>query len=446
MLGRIGRPYRWVTGWSLWQVPSHVRTYVLAVYGVAVAAAASTAFLMPVAGTDLVRFGVLALCAVVYIEFTRRIERQREYWRGATAPYLDTKSVWSFAAVLVLPPSLASAMVVLTYVVAWWRIWPHERPVPLYRWMFSGATVVCGTQAAVAVLALGMHHYPGVPDATIPAGLTDLAVVAAAAGLRWLVNASMVMAAILISNAKANVTDLFKNFSEHLSEAGTMGLGLVAATLVVGHPVVLAGVVVALVAMHRSLLLHQFQRKARTDTKTGLATAGWWHELAVQALARAQDRGGTLGMLMLDLDHFKNINDKRGGHLVGDQVLAAVGDALRAETREQDICGRFGGDELAILVPDVGEPRNLLAVAERIRRRVHSLVVEIPVDDGQDAIEVADLTVSIGAALFPAAGVEDVDDLLRRADAALYEAKHGGRDRTCLSPPTDMIPTQSAGS
>ncbi|MGW4528884.1 diguanylate cyclase [Amycolatopsis sp. NPDC004378] len=418
----------------------------LSVYVIALAVAASTAFLLPVTGTDLVRFGVLAMCAVVYIEFTRRIERQREYWRGAVAPYLDTKSVWSFAAVLVLPPALASAMVVLTYAVAWWRIWPHERPVPLYRWAFSGATVVCGTQAAVAVLALGMHQYPGVPDASVPAGLLDLVVVAAAAALRWLVNASMVMAAILLSNAKANITDLFKNFSEHVSEAGTMGLGLVAATLVVGHPVVLAGVVVALVAMHRSLLLHQFQRRARTDTKTGLATAGWWHELAEQALARAQDRDGTLGVLMLDLDHFKTINDKHGGHLVGDQVLAAVGDALREETREQDICGRFGGDELAILIPDVGTSRNLLAVAERIRRRINSVVVAIHPDDGQDPLEVTDLTVSIGATIFPAPDVEDFDDLLRRADAALYEAKHGGRDRTCFSPPLDAIPTQVAGS
>ncbi|WP_410570549.1 GGDEF domain-containing protein [Amycolatopsis sp. cmx-4-61] len=447
MQGQVGRPYRWVTGWGLWQAPSQVRSYVLVVYAFAAAVAVATAFLLPVTRTDLTRFGVLALCAVVYIEVTRRIERQREYWRGSASPYLDTKSVWSFAAVLVLPPVLASAMVILTYVVAWWRIWPHERPVPLYRWVFSGATVLCGTQAAVAVLALGMHHYPGVPQTALPAGLVDLTVIALAGVMRWLVNAGLVFAAILISNTKATVADLLRNFSEHLSEAGTMGLGLVAATLVVGHPVVLAGVVVALVAMHRSLLLHQFQHKARTDTKTGLATAGWWHELAEQALARAQDRNGTLGMLMLDLDHFKNINDKRGGHLVGDQVLAAVGDALRAETREQDICGRFGGDELAILIPDVGTPPNLLAVAERIRRRVHSLVVEVPGGDAdRESFEVAGLTVSIGAALFPVPGVEDLDDLLRLADAALYEAKRGGRDRTCLSAAPDLIPTQSAGT
>lgn len=449
MLGRIGRPYRWVTGWGLWQAPSHVRTYVLAVYAVAGAVVAATAFLMPITRADLLRFAVLAVCAVLYIEVTRRIERQREYWRGAVSPYLDTKSVWSFAAVLVLPPVLASAMVVLTYAVAWWRIWPRERPVPLYRWAFSGATVLCGTQAAVAVLALGMQRYPGVPDPTTLAGLPDLGVVAAAAVLRWAINAGLVMAAILISNPQANVTDLFKNFSEHLLEAGSMGLGLVAATLVLHNPVVLAGVVIALVAMHRGLLVHQYQRAARTDTKTGLATAGWWHELAEQALARAQDRDGTVGVLILDLDHFKDINDghdEHGGHLVGDRVLAAVGDALREETREQDVCGRWGGDELVVLIPDVGSRRNLLNVAERIRRRIRSVVVEVAgtEQDGQDVVEVKDLTASIGGSMFPAAGVETVDDLLSMADVALYEAKRGGRNQTRLSPAP--IPEQIAGA
>jgi diguanylate cyclase (GGDEF)-like protein len=433
-------------GCGLWQTPSHVRTYVLAVYAVAGAVVAATAFLMPITRADLLRFAVLAVCAVLYIEVTRRIERQREYWRGAVSPYLDTKSVWSYAAVLVLPPALASAMVVLTYAVAWWRIWPRERPVPLYRWTFSGATVLCGTQAAVAVLALGMRTYPGVPDPTVLAGLPDLGVVAAAAVLRWAINAGLVMAAILISNPQANVTDLFRNFAEHLLEAGSMGLGLVAATLALHNPVVLAGVVIALVAMHRGLLVHQYQRAARTDAKTGLATAGWWHELAEQSLARARDRDGSVGVLIVDLDHFKDINDGHGGHLVGDRVLAEVAEALGGETREQDVCGRWGGDELVVLIPDVGSRRNLLNVAERIRRRIRSVIVEVASAElhGQDVVEVKDLTASIGGAMFPAAGIETIDDMLARADVALYEAKHAGRDQTRLSPAA--IPERVAGA
>uniref|UniRef100_UPI003F4951BA GGDEF domain-containing protein n=1 Tax=Amycolatopsis sp. CA-096443 TaxID=3239919 RepID=UPI003F4951BA len=442
MQGRIGKIFRRAAGWSLWQIPPSLRAYVLVVYGAAAAAVASTAFLLPVTRSDLGRFGMLAGCAAACIELTRRVERQREYRRAATAPYQDTKSVWSFAAALVLPPVLAAAMVVLTYAVAWWRVWPRPRPVPFYRWGFSCATVLCGTQAAVAVLALGMHQYPGVPVSAVPAGLADLGVVAAAAVLRWLVNASLVMAAILLSNPEAGIADLVRGFSEHLAEAAAMGLGLVAASLLIDRPVALPGVVVALAVLHRVLLLSKYQSAARTDAKTGLASPGWWQELAEQALARAQDRGGTLGMLLLDLDHFKQVNDSRGGHLAGDRVLAALGEAVRAETREQDVCGRYGGDELAVLIPDVGTPGNLRAVAERIHRRVRSLHVEIPAADGDQAA-ISGLTVSIGAAMAPA---DSIDDLVRRADAALYQAKSKGRDRTCLSPSSDTAPADQAES
>jgi hypothetical protein len=78
-------------------------------------------------------------------ELTRQIELQREYVRD-TAAYVDTKAVWSIAATIVLPPVLATAMVVWTYAVAWWRIWPARRPVLAHRWIFSAATVLCGTR------------------------------------------------------------------------------------------------------------------------------------------------------------------------------------------------------------------------------------------------------------------------------------------------------------
>ncbi|MER6877922.1 GGDEF domain-containing protein, partial [Amycolatopsis sp. NPDC000673] len=178
-----GRVAGWFTGWRLWRLPSHVRMYVLLVNVVAVGTTLATAWLAPVHQIDLVRFGVLAVCAALAIEATRHIERQREYSRAPTVAYVDTKAVWSIAAVVALPAILASAMVVLTYAVAWWRVWPHERPVLPHRWIFSCATVLCGTQAAVAVLALGMHEYPGVLAGGFGPGLLDLVVFVLAAGL-----------------------------------------------------------------------------------------------------------------------------------------------------------------------------------------------------------------------------------------------------------------------
>lgn len=430
-------PWRGVAGWSLWQAPRHVVVYVLIVGAVAVGASTATAFLQPVTRTDLIHFAFLAVAALVYIELTRSIERQREFVAG-TGPYLDTKSVWSFAAVLICPPVLATGMVVLTYAVAWLRVWPRQRPVPLYRWTFSCSTVLCGTQAAVAVLALGMSQYPGVPHNSLPTGLIDLAVVAGAATLRWMINCALVLAAILISSPKIKPSQLFENFSEHWLEAGAFGLGLVAATLVVRDPVVLAGVVIALVAMHRGVLLAQFRRAARTDAKTGLYSPEWWHQMAQRALERAEVRGTGMSVLMLDLDHFKVINDTYG-HIVGDQVLRAVAQELATETRDYDTAGRFGGEEFIVLLPEV-DAENVRGISERIRRRIHGLVIPAKTEEGE-AVTINDLTVSIGAAMYPSTGIGTLEELLQAADSALYKAKNNGRDQVHLA--VSRIPAQS---
>jgi diguanylate cyclase (GGDEF)-like protein len=427
--GGTDRPGSWFTGWRLWRLPPRVRAYVLVVNVVAVAASAGTAWLAPVVHQDLVRFGVLAVCAVAAIEATRHIERQREYNRAPTVAYVDTKAVWSIAAVIALPAVLASAMVVLTYAVAWWRIWPRERPVLPHRWIFSAATVLCGTQAAVLVLSLGLHHYPGIPDSGFAAGLGDLAVIALAAVLRWAINTALVMVVLALSSNPRSISELFAGFGDQVLEAGAIGLGLVTATLLVlANPLVLVGVVVALVALHRGLLLTQFQRDARTDVTTGLATKRWWRTIAEQYLERARAGHGTVGVLLLDLDHFKAINDTYG-HPTGDLVLREIAIALRDEVREQDVCGRWGGEEFAIVVPNVPTMEHLGQLADRIRRRVPRVAVVLP---DRDTV-ISEVTVSIGCAIYPAEHLTGVDDVLVATDTALYRAKQAGRNRVELA-------------
>lgn len=425
-----GRPRRWVTGWALWRNRPPVLTYVLVIDALAIIGCFATGFLRPVHSTDLVRFAVLVGCAAIYIELTRHVERNREYLRGTAVAYIDTKSVWSFAAVLVLPPALASAMVVVTYTIAWARIWPRQRPVPAYRWLFSCATVLLATQAAVAVLTVGVHHFPAVPNPASWSGLADLAVIVAAGALRWLINAGLVMAAIAISTPPARATDLFDNFSDQILEAGAMALGLVSAVLLLTNPVVLAAVVLAIVAVHRGVLIRQYRTAATMDSKTGLASATWWHTLADKGLQRAKANGTALGVLILDLDWFKRVNDTYG-HLVGDQVLHEVGTALAEESRARDTCGRWGGEEFVFLACDVGTSENLTGIAERLRRRILSLTVEVA-----DGRTISDLTVSIGGATYqPGApdAVSSLDELLLAADTELYRAKNAGRNQTSIA-------------
>jgi diguanylate cyclase (GGDEF)-like protein len=192
------------------------------------------------------------------------------------------------------------------------------------------------------------------------------------------------------------------------------------------------------VVLHRAVLVRHLEEAASIDGKTGLLNAVAWHEQAERLLQRSGRADGPRGVLVLDLDHFKAVNDSHG-HLAGDQVLAAVAGALRAEVRDRDLVGRFGGEEFVVLLagPAAGAAGELEAVAERIRRRVADLRVEIPTPDGP--LTVAGLTVSIGVAVAPAEGA-DLRTLLQIADTALYAAKRAGRNVVRMGTPPGSVP------
>lgn len=418
----LRNPVRWVRQWLIWELPPWILCYVLCVESVAVAAAVYTSFLYPVTNTDLTWVAILAACAVIHIEATRTIERKREIAAGA-GPYLDLKSVWNFAALVVLPPVLATAMVVFTYVYAWIRIWPHKQPVQAYRWTYSGTTVVLSTQVAVAVLSFGPQGYPG-----LPTGVGGLAFVAAAGAIRWLINYTLVLIVLGLSTPHLTARELFANFKDQIMEAGAVAFGFTTAALLVTEPIYIIMPVAALLAMQKTVLVTQYERAAQTDAKTGLYNSGWWKRHAEQVLARAQVTGKQVGILFTDLDHFKRINDTYG-HPVGDEVLVEVAKAVNSEVRgDIDVVGRFGGEEFSILLPEITE-RELLATAERIRHRVAATGIIAQQDDGP--IETINITVSIGAALYPRDG-DDLGELLLRADAAVYQAKRTGRNKVSV--------------
>lgn len=148
-----------------------------------------------------------------------------------------------------------------------------------------------------------------------------------------------------------------------------------------------------------------------------------------------------MSVLMLDLDHFKIINDTYG-HLVGDQVLRAIAQELAAETRDYDTAGRFGGEEFIVLLPEV-DAEKVGAVSERIRRRIHALVIPATTEGGEP-VTITNQTVSIGAAIYPNAGIGTLHELLQAADAALYKAKDNGRDQVHLA--VSRIPARSASA
>ena len=169
----------------------------------------------------------------------------------------------------------------------------------------------------------------------------------------------------------------------------------------------------------RNLALAEF--RANNDSLTGLPNKRATDDTLKRMVAQANRSLTPLAAAMLDLDHFKQIND-RFGHAKGDEVLAAVGAALRSCLRASDFAGRFGGEELLVLLPET-TAQEALALTERIRDMVASIRVQ--------GVERA-ITVSIGVADLVQHG-GDASGLLRQADRALYAAKARGRNRVVIA-------------
>lgn len=163
-------------------------------------------------------------------------------------------------------------------------------------------------------------------------------------------------------------------------------------------------------------------RAAERDHLTGLNTRAWVLERLPSVLADARRRTAPVSLFLLDLDHFKSINDQRG-HLVGDTVLARAGGALMAELGPRDHGVRYGGEEFLVVLTDQSQDA-AAAVAERCRAMLEAL-------DLSEVAEGLGLTASFGVA--ERAADESVEDWLQRADIALYGAKDAGRNRVVVA-------------
>lgn len=164
---------------------------------------------------------------------------------------------------------------------------------------------------------------------------------------------------------------------------------------------------------------------SRTDALTGLFNRRYFEERLNEEFARSRRYQSHLSLVMLDIDHFKRINDTFG-HPFGDEVLKAVAQTARARLREVDLLARYGGEELIALLPEAA-PADALRACERVREAIEALEVVYPCSDG--TTQGVRLTASLGLATVPAADLASAETLLRAADASLYEAKGAGRNR-----------------
>jgi len=166
----------------------------------------------------------------------------------------------------------------------------------------------------------------------------------------------------------------------------------------------------------------QLKKISRTDGLTGLFNRRYWEEMCELEFKRAKRTEQFSSLIILDIDHFKKVNDTYG-HPAGDLVIKTLAKIIRTAIRETDIAGRYGGEEYTIILPDT-DVKNARMVAERIRRLAEAFPVEY---EGQEI----NFTISLGIAMFDMS-FENYTAWIDRADKGLYEAKEGGRNQSVM--------------
>jgi diguanylate cyclase (GGDEF)-like protein len=407
-----------VRDWAWWRLPWLLRCYVgsvpLAMLALTGYAASQTSW----QSGDLVKFLVLLGCGVISVVATPRIAYLQS---GLVRDFL---TVWVLPVAILLPPVYAMVTPVPLLVVTQWRV--HRGVV--YRRVFTGAAIGLAYGTGSFIFHAIPASFAGGTVGTGVHALTWTASVAACEIIGWLGHHFLLVSAVKLSDPAARVALLELNREALQADFAQIDLGIVI-TIVVAVNTVLAVFAVPTVLLARRFMMHaQLLAESRIDTKTGLLNVATWESEAEAEIARAVRTRSPLAVALIDIDHFKMVNDTYG-HLAGDKALRAVTDALREQLRSYDLAGRFGGEEFAILLPQTRE-EHALSIADRLR--THIAGMSVPVSDDGKPENCIRLTVSVGVAPLDDTNRE-LTDLLAAADSALYHAKQAGRNRTHLA-------------
>ncbi|MGI5130618.1 GGDEF domain-containing protein [Pseudonocardia sp. CA-107938] len=382
--------------------------------GDVVAVAAGTIDLTP---RGVLVAGLIITGAVLHQEASARLESYRtRVVGGEGAPALNLSSLWIAAGAVLCPPPLATVVAAACYLHLRCFVYSPEANRHPFKIVYTAAATLLAVHAAGAVSG----------------GSVEPATVVLALAAYLAVDTTAVVGMVVLTGSM-RVNELARLRPELALEVSLLCLaGLLAAGMSI-QPWLIVFIFPPLLILQRTLFVRQLERAARTDGKTGLLTAGAWHDLASAQLEAAGRRGHRAGVLVVDIDHFKRFND-RYGHLAGDEVLDRVAATVQSQLRAHDVVGRFGGEEFVVLLP-LADPEpdaraELAAVAERIRAAVSALPVRIGATGERRQVD--QVTVSIGGAVFPV-DAQHLLGVVAAADAALYDAKRAGRDAVRLA-------------
>jgi diguanylate cyclase (GGDEF)-like protein len=402
--------HEWTTHWlSDWDDPAFIAFYVLTAIGVAHLAEPFVARADRVrAATDV---AIVVVASVVALWFFLLAEPLPH---GTTV--LDTRYALVYpVACLALVAGIATALMRAV----------SRANLPTVHLLTAGLALFLTTDVA---FSYAVRHATYRPGNALDLGWVAALVLCWFAARRQLAPATGAAAAMVAHGAGQPVTPV--NWLPYVAAGNTLVLLVLQARhqplYPMGGLLLAAAALTALVTGRQyaalrdnTRLLAEYHHLAATDGLTGLQTRRRFMELAEQECRRSGSSGRTLAAVMIDIDHFKALNDEFG-HQVGDVVLQAVADAARAEVRPADLIGRYGGDELVVLLQGAAS-EDAHRVAERLRDRLRRAPVLV-------ANRHVTITLSIGIA--SGSGSVDLAELLRGADEALYDAKRAGRDCT----------------
>lgn len=412
--------------WAWWQLPLVLRCYVGLTTLVALVVTSLAASRTVWHASDLEKYALLLGCSVIAVA-----GKPGGAYRmgGMTRDFL---SAWVLPVAIVLPPVYAMITPIPLQVLTQMRV--HKGVI--FRRVFTVAAIGMCYGGASLLFRTFPASFAGRGIGTGTHALTWTLAVAACEVVAGRGHNLMIAIAVKLSDPTARLIKLELDREALQADFAEFDLGILISIVVVINPILELFAIPTVLLIRRFMMHEQLLAQSRTDAKTGLLNASAWEAEATTEVVRAIRTRSPLSIALIDIDHFKTVNDTHG-HLVGDTVLRAVTDAIQEHLRVYDRAGRFGGEEFVVLLPQARQA-DAVNIAERLRTRIAAM--SIPVNDSAPDGTRVQLTVSVGVAALDD-HTQELNDLMAAADAALYQAKQTGRNRTCtvqLGAPADL--------
>jgi diguanylate cyclase (GGDEF)-like protein len=407
-----------VRDWLWWRLPPLPRWYVAAVPMAALVVMGITSAHTEWNLNNLAKFLLLTCCGVISVASTPRIMYE---FPGLTK---DFSSIWVLPVAILLPPLYAA--IVPIFFTAALNLFVHRGV--LHRAVFTASATSISYAAASLAFRLIPATFAGGHVGFGTHAFTWCVAVAACELLGSRGHHFMILGAVKLSAPEVKIWQMELDRESLQALFVEIDLGILITLVVALSPALVLIAVPTVLLVRRFLIFPVLEAQSRIDAKTGLLNVSAWESEVENEIARSVRTRNPVALALVDIDHFKQVNDTHG-HLVGDKVLKAVAETLTGDLRAYDRAGRFGGEEFVILLAQTSKD-DACGIADRLRAAVADLAV--PISDRPDAA-VVQVTISIGVAAMDRGKTRDLTDLLAAADSALYHAKKSGRNRVAAA-------------